>query len=101
MYIAYNKDCYLIAFKSRKDLIQGIMKSNNFVVDEFKVSGYSYQQKKYSAEYQCNILLDYIREYEYSIETLLIIVGWIQRTANSFGLVKSLNKEEIKLWNEQ
>jgi len=100
MYIAYDRDGYIMAFKSRKELIQnGILEG--YVIEEFKVSGYNYQQKKNSALYQCEALLDYIREYYYSSRTLIVIVGWIQRTANSFGLVRQLNKEEIKLWHDQ
>ena len=100
MYITFTKDGYITAFKTRNELTQAKI-SKNVAIAQFEVSGYSYREKKYSAEYQCQTLFDFIKEYDYSIETLLIIVGWIQRTANSFGLVRQLNKEEIKLWHDQ
>ena len=100
MYIAYNNDGYITAYKTRTELIHARI-PYNVAIEEFKVSGYNYQQKKHSARHQCQILLDCIEEYDYSVKTLLTIVGWIQRTANSFGLVRQLNKEEIKLWHDQ
>lgn len=100
MYITFTKDGYITAFKTRTELMHNRI-PKDVAIDEFKVSGGSYQEKKHSAEYQCQTLLDYIEEFDYSIKTLLTIVGWIQRTANSFGLVRQLNKEEMRIWSEQ
>ena len=100
MYITYNNDGYITAYKTLTELMHARI-PNNVAIEEFKVSGNNYQQKKHSARFQCQVLFDYIELYDYSIKTLIVIVGWIQRTANSFGLVRQLNKEEIKLWHDQ
>lgn len=92
---------YIVAYKSNRDYTasQRPLEGKEYLykslvgVRQFTVSGYNYKDKQNSAYEQCIILLEMLKKYECSTQTLFMIVGWIQAKASQFGLITRLRKE--------
>lgn len=103
MIVVRNND-YIVAYRNNKLYEQEnpkisslddiyITQPSNKDVYLFYVSGTTYKERQQSAYAQCIMLLEALKKYECSTQTLFMIVGWIERNASHFGLHKRLKKE--------